>query len=338
MVHGEELELCPARITVEQGIIAAIEEIKTAPARWICPSLFNAHTHLGDTVALDLRAPGSLTELVTPPQGLKHRILASTPRNELVRGMRAALQYMTRTGTGGCADFREGGRDGVAMLREAAQGSPWQPIILGRDGGEKDAEGLGVSSVRDVASLEKQVTAVRRAGKLLAIHAGERDDQDIEGALAYDPDFLIHATHATEAHLRVCADQGIPIVVCPRSNWTMGVTDSYAHPPIARMIELGVPFLLGTDNVMFVQPDMFQEMAFLSTVYRIEPRIVLHAALDGAGIFSRSPFFTIGAPARFFTIDAQRSLRSFSRDPLISLVKRGNSAEIEENVLSAEFE
>ncbi len=338
IVQEGERELAPVRITIENGVITALEETATAPPRWICPCLFNSHTHLGDTVALDLNMPGNLTDLVTPPHGLKHRILASTSRETLVSGMRAALLYMARTGTAGCADFREGGAEGVAMLREAARGASFQPIILGREGGEKVADGLGVSSVRDMPSLDEQVAAVRSEGKILAIHAGERDDLDIEGALAYDPDLLIHVTHATEEHLRTCADRGIPIVVCPRSNWVLGVTRSSDHPPITRMLELGIQVLLGTDNVMFVQPDLFQEMAFLSTVYRVEARTALRAALEGAALFSRSPSFSVGAPARFFTVDASRSLRSFSRDPLSSLVKRGNSAEIEENVLSAEFE
>ena len=47
---------------------------------WICPALFNAHTHLGDTIAMDCGATGDLTALVTPPDGLKHRLLAQASR------------------------------------------------------------------------------------------------------------------------------------------------------------------------------------------------------------------------------------------------------------------
>ncbi len=35
------------------------------------PAFFNAHTHVGDTVAMDLPVTGALEELVTPPNGLK---------------------------------------------------------------------------------------------------------------------------------------------------------------------------------------------------------------------------------------------------------------------------
>ncbi|HMK15591.1 MAG TPA: amidohydrolase family protein, partial [Methanomicrobiales archaeon] len=146
---GEDLDPRPARITVVGGEIREIAELSSAPSRWILPALFNAHTHLADTVAMDLPWQGPLEGLVTPPDGLKHRILRETPRPALVAGMRASIGVMVRSGTRGFADFREGGRDGVRDLREAAEGLPCRPVILGRDGGEEIAEGLGIPSVRD---------------------------------------------------------------------------------------------------------------------------------------------------------------------------------------------
>ena len=57
---------------------------------------------------------------------------------------------MIATGTAGCADFREGGADGVLALEEAAAGLSFFPFVFGREGGETVAGGLGISSVRDV--------------------------------------------------------------------------------------------------------------------------------------------------------------------------------------------
>ncbi|MDD1678635.1 MAG: amidohydrolase, partial [Methanomicrobiales archaeon] len=68
---GDTLDPTPARIVIRGGFIAAIEELTQAPPQWICPSFFNAHTHVGDTVALDSPLSGTLEELVTPPHGLK---------------------------------------------------------------------------------------------------------------------------------------------------------------------------------------------------------------------------------------------------------------------------
>ena len=59
---GDELKLSPVDIFIENGIITAIEENASAPTRWICPALFNAHTHLGDTIAMDCRS----TEISNP--------------------------------------------------------------------------------------------------------------------------------------------------------------------------------------------------------------------------------------------------------------------------------
>ena len=80
--------------------------------------------------------------------------------------------------------------------------------------------------------MEQQVSAARKAGKKIAFHAGERDAGDVDAALSFDPDLLIHATHATKKQLRECAEREIPIAVCPRSNWMLGVTSSARHPPL----------------------------------------------------------------------------------------------------------
>ena len=265
---GEDLREEDVTITVSGGIITAIEPSFGTPDRWIVPAFFNAHTHLGDTVAMDLPARGSLAELVKPPNGLKHRILAATPRADLVRGMRSSIMAMIATGTTGFADFREGGADGVAALREAAAGLGCRPVILGREGGEKVSDGAGISSVHDVANAEEIVREARAAGRLVAFHAGEKNPDDIDEALAFEPDLLVHCTHATNTHLRRIVDMGIPIAVCPRSNWILGVAASPAPPPIARILELGGRFYIGTDNVMFVQPDLPREMAFAATISR----------------------------------------------------------------------
>jgi len=105
---GKELTEEDVCITITGGIIRSIEPCSGTPDRWIVPAFFNAHTHLGDTVAMDLPARGSLAELVKPPGGLKHRILAATPEAELVRGMRSSIMTMIATGTAGFADSGKG--------------------------------------------------------------------------------------------------------------------------------------------------------------------------------------------------------------------------------------
>ena len=162
---GEELDLRPVDIVIERGIITAIEENPKAPGIWICPAFFNAHTHLGDTIAMDCGVNGDLMSMVTPPDGLKHRLLAAAPHQDLVMGMRASMRGMIAGGTAGCADFREYGIIGVSELREASEGLAFRPFIFGRDGGEAVADGLGISSTRDIQDTGSRVAEARRAGK-----------------------------------------------------------------------------------------------------------------------------------------------------------------------------
>jgi cytosine/adenosine deaminase-related metal-dependent hydrolase len=145
---------------------------------------------------------------------------------------------------------------------------------------------------------------------------------------------LVHCTHATKRQLRECADRQIPIVICPRSNWILGVTSSAHHPPVADMIDLGCTILLGTDNVMFVPPDMFSEMAFTSAVYGIDPNVLMGAAVRGSEI-TGSPFFIRkGARANLFTIDPARSALHFSHNPVTSIIKRASGCQIGNRVFN----
>ncbi|HON81329.1 MAG TPA: amidohydrolase family protein [Methanoregulaceae archaeon] len=331
----EELLARDVTIVVERGRIHRIEETSGSPAAWICPALFNAHTHVGDSVAMDIPVSGDLEETVTPPHGLKHRILAATPENDLVAAMRATIGAMYQYGTAGFADFREGGVAGVEALGRAGEGLPCRPLILGRDGGELAGDGAGISSVRDVPSLDEVVSRARNAGKLVAFHAGERDRFDIDAALSYEPDLMVHCTHATGKHLQRCADEAIPVAVCARSNWLFGVTGSAHRPPVLEMLRRGVPLLVGTDNCMTVQPDPWREMSFLTTVYRVSPEEVLRAAVAGSALAGRPYFIREKSPANFLVIAPGDSNLWLSRDPVRTLASRAGACNILKRVINS---
>jgi cytosine/adenosine deaminase-related metal-dependent hydrolase len=332
---GEELVTRSATVVVEKGKIAAIEDERPRTEDcWICPAFFNAHVHLGDTVAMDLPAAGELESLVTPPDGLKHRILRATPRRTLVDGMIASITTMIAGGVAGFADFREGGVDGVRALLEAASGNACHAVIFGREGGEYIADGIGISSVRDVPSIDEKIAGARAAGKLIAFHAGEKDACDVDQALAFDPDLMVHCTHATDRQIAECADRGIPVVLCPRSNWALGVSRGPDHPPVSKMIELGCTILLGTDNAMFVQPDMLRELSFFSGVYRVTPGAALHAAVKGSDCLYSSFFIEEGNGAYFNVIDPSRSNLFCTHDHRRSIVNRVTGMDIVKKVFS----
>lgn len=319
---GEETEERNVKIVTENGWIESIEETGKQYNTWICPSFFNSHTHLGDTVAMDIPFSGSLAEIVKPPAGLKHRILEQTTHEELKKAIRASIQTMISSGTSGCADFREGGIDGVKALIDASSGLPFNTVIFGREGGEFIADGAGISSTKDVNDVETIVREARRAGKMVAFHAGEKNDRDIGPALEFEPDILVHCTHATKEDMRRIADLAIPVVVCPRSNWIFGVTDSGKRPPVTEMLDHDIEVLLGTDNVMAVQPDMFIEMSFLATISKIRPESILRASLHGSALFGRPTYIREGNRASFFLIDTTDTNLSFSKDMKKTIVNR----------------
>ncbi|MCE5299186.1 MAG: amidohydrolase [Methanoregulaceae archaeon] len=332
---GEDLEVRDVAIVVKRGRIHRIEDIAPRSAPWICPALFNAHTHLGDSVAMDIRVEGSLENLVTPPDGLKHRILSKTPSHELIQAMRATLCFMETGGTAGCADFREGGPAGVRALRSAARGVLCRPLIFGREGGELIGDGIGISSARDVPGLEQVISRSRNKKRLIAFHAGERDRFDVDHALSFEPDLLVHCTYATRSQLRRCAEMEVPIAVCARSNWTLGVTDSARRPPLAEMLDTGCRIFLGTDNCMVIQPDLWREMSFVSTVYRIPPARIYRAAVEGSLLTGNTSFISEGAPARFLVIQPEDSNLWLSRDMVRTLVMRAGALNIVTKVINS---
>jgi cytosine/adenosine deaminase-related metal-dependent hydrolase len=325
---GDPLEVRDVTVVVSDGRITAVEDETAVPDRWIIPGFFNAHTHIADTVAMDLPCSGTLEELVTPPHGLKHRILAETGREELITAMRASIDEMISGGTLGFADFREGGVEGVRLLTCAAKEKRCQAVILGREGGEYTGDGAGISSTRDIPGFETIAETMKKEGKLIAFHAGERDSADIDAALACEPDLLVHCTHATKSQLKQIADAGIPVALCLRSNHLLGVTKSSEYPPVKEMVDQGVHLLFGTDNVMFVQPDMMQEMMFCDTVYHIPPAVILAGATGGFPPAGISHEIRRGNWARFFTMDIKYGNLHYTRDMISSIVKRASSGRV----------
>ena len=275
-----------------------VTEVRSGRARdalatgLIIPGLWNAHTHLGDAVVTqELR--GTLEEIVAPPHGLKHRVLARAKDEAVVAAMRRAMATMVRTGTTGFSDFREGGLKGLRLLYAAEAALPLRGVALGRPTGLqygakevaallRAADGIAVSSYVDwpPGELEKLAADVRRAGKTFALHCSERIREDLDKVLDLRPAFLVHMIQATDADLERCADAEVPVVVCPRSNAFFGLT-----PDLPRMLQAGVELRLGTDNAMVNAPSVLQEVDFAYRIARMRgdfpAREVLAMALRG---------------------------------------------------------
>jgi len=327
ILTGESYEPIDGRVVIEDGKIAAVEEVTDMPDRIVAPAFVNAHTHIGDSIAKDAGRGLSLSNLVAPPDGLKHRLLRDASHEEMIEAMHQSLRYMQSTGTATCLEFREGGAEGVKQIRVAAADLDISPVVLGRETVEviEVASGFGASGANDDDfTAEREATA--RADKLFGIHAGEPDSTDITPAMNLEPDFLVHMVHPTDAHLKRLVEENLPVVVCPRSNMVTGV----GFPPVEDLVER-TTVALGTDNVMMNNPSMFREMAFLAKHSGLTATEVLRMATRNGAEIAGLNYGVIepGREAKLVVLDATTDNLIGTVDPLRSVVRRASKADVE---------
>ncbi|WP_336037762.1 amidohydrolase family protein [Halobacterium yunchengense] len=331
VLWGEDYEPVEGTLVVEDGEVVRLDEELTDSDDVVLPAFVNAHTHLGDSIAKEAGRGLTLEELVAPPDGLKHRLLAEASREDLVEGMRRSLRFMEATGTAMTLEFREGGVPGVHALREAATDVDVEPFVFGRDSVDvlDVADGFGASGAAD-GEFGRERNAARDAGKPFAIHAGEVDASDINPAIDLDPDLLVHMVHAESLHLDRVADNEIPVAVCPRSNL---VTD-VGLPPVEDLLER-TSVALGTDNVMTNSPSMFREMAFASKLFDVDAPDVLRMATraGAAAVGANCGVLEAGRDARVLVLDGDSDNLAGVRDPVRAVVRRAGASDVKRVVL-----
>ncbi len=332
---GEDFTPASGHVLVRDSIIADVVEgdvdVDSLASGIVMPGMVNSHTHIGDSIARGVFF-SSLEELVGP-DGIKHRILESASGKELVSGMKSTIQEMMNTGTTCFSDFREGGIEGVKLLRTAMQGVNIKTRILGRPLKSPDeldevlqlSDGIGLSSTGDYeTSFTSEVARrTREAGGMFAIHAGERLVDDIESALSLDADFLVHLTQASDREIRMIADAGVPVVVCVRSNLATGVGEVGKKPPVREMLDAGILLAAGTDNAMLNSADMFSEASSLMGGYMDDAVDVLRmCTLNGARVLGLGGCGIIetGMQADLVVLDSK--LDDTGTDGLSALLRR----------------
>jgi len=352
ILAGPELEPIEGYLCIKNGVITELGEERSSSANIVAPGFINAHVHLGDSVYKDpglgkisgFRVERDLDSLVKPPDGLKHRILRKTPYRNLIEGMRRALLDMIETGTCAFADFREGGVLGVEALKKALEGIELHSMILGRPAepelspsvvlNEVDrvllrSDGLGMSGANDMdfELLQKITSHSKKQKKFFAIHAGEKNREDIEKAISLEPDLLIHLTKARKKDLDEIAEAKIPVVVCPRSNLVTGA----GMAPIAEMLEAGIRVAAGTDNVMLNSVNMFSEMEFMSKLFSIDDRQVFKiCTLNGSFVMGLESTSSIekGNKANLMLLNGNSNNLSGVKNPINGIVRRARPDDI----------
>ncbi len=300
----------PAYVRLRHGRVVEVGALGTEGRRRgertirgiVVPAPVNAHTHLGDSVSVREPPPGPVSRLIQPPHGYKFQLLANASRGAKVGAIRAALHRMEQDGVAAVVDFREEGRPGVELLREAARGSSVRVLALGRPLARpvarselarllSVADGVGLSSARDETDETRRTVAraCRAVGKKFGLHASEAVREKPERYLDPRPDLLIHLAKATVDDLATVRDERVSVAVCPRSNALFA-----RQPDLRSMERLGLSVLLGTDNAMFHAPSLWREMEFAYVASRLRQRPVSAAFLARAALVE--PWKWLGEP------------------------------------------
>ena len=264
-------------------------EIIDASGKIVCPRFINAHTHIGDSIIKDEGDGLSLDEMVKPPHGIKHVALESADDDELIEAMRETMWDMYNLGISHFIDYREGGLEGVKLIKEASKDIPITPIILGRDSsfyGEdpnyhqvkmairkllKHADGIGLSGFGEIDTTVAEIICEKceAAGKISSIHVAESESNQYvslektsktEPQRAFEAGFnqVVHMTNPKNDDINQLSKSNSSLTICPRSNGALSV----GIIPLFEVLKTGVKPLIGSDNIMINRPNLFREMEF----------------------------------------------------------------------------
>ncbi len=261
MFLGDDLEFVEeGYVVVEDGRIADCGEGREneGKRRSVIPAFINAHTHVGDYFLRE-KCVGMTLDEACGKGGVKENCMSAASDDVVLQGMKYGIHEMARTGTCCFSDFREGGAAGINLLKKALSGFKCEGVrakIFGRPlyFGEEfvdECDGYGVRSVR----AEK---TEMRSGKSVGIHVCEAKTGELEKALEFRPDFLVHMNCASKDEIKRVGSLGLPVVVCARSNAYFGLK----RADIVSMLDEGILLCLGTDNAMVSSLSMISEMEY----------------------------------------------------------------------------
>jgi len=344
---------------------SAKEETIDCEGLLIIPGFVNCHTHIGDSVGKDISIDNSVDKKIHPVFGAKSKILKNTDKEILGNFMENSCNSMLQKGITTFVDFREGGIDGVLLLKNVLQKSPLRSIILGRiehyqnpneirkniplpkdklqelDELLKKCDGIGISGANE--NSNSVLNSYSKTQKIRAIHSSETKQsvstsKKITGksetirALNLKPHFLVHMTHASQGDLYAASKRIRGIVICPRANASL----AEGIPDIELMKKTGCVIALGTDNIMINSPDMFREMDYLWKVSmgihkkRINPKEILKMATVNGGKLLRKDIGVIenGKLADCIFIDKHSLDLEPMHNPHASIVHRASQSTI----------
>lgn len=355
--YGKKPELIKGSIYIdENNNIYNIKKENVNSNYWIVPKFINMHTHIGDSVLKDpvlgiknnITYQSNLDYLIKPPMGIKHKILSQKKDIDIIKSITNSLNEMYMNGTNLLIDFREGGMNGIIQVKNAlkAVNNKVKALILSRPTkaisefttknelkkliGESD--GFGISGFNDMEEniiyKLKEIAYMKK--KIIAIHSGEKNNNDIKKAIDLNPNLLIHMNNASNRDLRLVKDKNIPIVICPRSNMITGVK----MPPVKKMLEYDICIGIGTDNIMLNSPNMFEEINLLYKYFKLNENVIYSIlAKNSKEMFpmiypSFSSIIDIGNKANLMILNSKSYNLSGVFNPLSGFIRRARIDDI----------
>ncbi len=281
VLRGAELEpIKNACIHVRDGVIESIESVASGCPKGfirvdvVTPPPANIHVHSADYAFPEIMPDRPLEDLVQPPHGVKHLMLRSLSFESAYRFIKRFYRAAERLGVGLLVDFREAQAGGCVAAKKAAEGL-WftEVVVLGRPLRPESArlpeacDGFGASSPLDYD--ERVFAELVRSAEISSAHVAEtlrsRWNNDLERALAAGVRLLVHGTHLSIEDLKIAAQSGASLALCPRSNAWHGV----GLPRLRDVVESGIVYGFGTDNAAWNPPDVMEEARFLLYVERL---------------------------------------------------------------------
>ena len=343
ILKGQDLTPKKENIVVDEGKIIEIAKesregkIIDVDGAVVCPSFINGHMHIGDSIIKDEGYSLSLSEMVKPPNGVKHVALANASDDEIIGAMEETMWDMVNSGN-----------------------IPIRPVILGRDdsfyGDDPDlkkvkiairkllkiADGIAPSGFGEITDEVANliVRQCNSCGKISSIHVGESEDNQMESLNEFGKteigrgvvcnfNQLVHLTNPKADDLDSVSKSNQNVVVCPRANATLNVGITQLN----KMLDLGIKPLIGTDNVMINSPSIFRELEFtlklMSVYYKnyINPKELLKMATTNVcdnkinSVVKKSTI-DVGSNAEFIVVN------SFSKNPYLNIINRCESKNI----------
>ena len=367
ILKGSNITPSKENIVIDNGKIIEISkdvlegEIIDITGCIVSPSFLNAHTHIGDSIIKDEGDGLSLSEMVKPPYGLKHQALNSVEDDTIISAMKDSMNLMLESGTTHFIDYREGGIEGVKLLKKAASNMPIDPIILGRDnsfyGNDPDlkkvkinlrkllkvADGVGLSGFDEVSDEVMNIVTneCEKLNKISSIHVAESKNAnknslnktnktELKRAVDFKFNQIVHLTYPNcPGDFEELLKSNTSLTLCPRANATLNL----AIFPFSHLYH-GINPLLGSDNVMLNSPNILRDLEYTLKVMRaycqkyVSPeRVLKFATTNGSLSSDNSNQYPLLSKIKKSVIDVGQVpqlviSKKLSKNPYLSLINR----------------